>query len=76
MAYIACLVYIGIIYIRPGEIIPGWLGFPFLQIAGVIVALSAALSFVLEPRKFADLPNDRSFLGFCLAIILSRPSTG
>jgi len=76
MAYLACLVYVGIIYIRPGEIIPGWLGFPFLQIAGVIVALSAVLSFVLEPRKFANLPNDRSFLGFCLAIILSRPSTG
>jgi len=33
MAYLACLVYIAVTYVRPGEIIPGWIGFPFLEIA-------------------------------------------
>jgi putative inorganic carbon (hco3(-)) transporter len=76
MAYAACLLYLFVVYIRPGEIIPGWIGFPFLEIAGAIAVVAGVVSLVLAPRKFADLPADWCVLGFCGAAVLSSPANG
>jgi O-antigen ligase len=76
MAYLACLLYIAVTYIRPGEIIPGWIGFPFLQFAGGFALFASAVSLAFKPRNFVALPSDWCFLGYCVAIILSRPANG
>jgi len=76
MAYLACLVYIAVTYVRPGEIIPGWIGFPFLEIAAGFAIVAALVSLALNPRGFANLPNDWCFLGYGVAIVLSRPANG
>jgi len=76
MAYLACLIYIAITYIRPGEIIPGWIGFPFLEIAAGIAAFAGAVSLVFNPRAVGNLPNDWCFLGYGIAVVLSLPANG
>lgn len=76
MTYVFCLIYVALIYVRPGEIVPQWAGLPIVQVTGVVAAVSAAVSLFLEPRRFANLPNDWCFLGFCLAGILSTPANG
>jgi len=76
MAYLACLVYIAVTYVRPGEIIPGWIGFPFLEIAAGFAVVAALISLALNPRHFADLPNDWCFLAYGVAVVLSRPANG
>lgn len=76
MAYLACLIYVTVTYVRPGEIIPGWIGFPFLEIAAGFAVVAAVISLALNPRHFADLPNDWCFLAYIVAIVLSRPANG
>jgi hypothetical protein len=76
MAYFACLLYIAVTYIRPGEIIPGWIGFPFLQFVGWFAVFASAVSLAFKPRNIVGLPSDWCFLGYCVAIILSRPANG
>lgn len=76
MTYVLCLIYVAIIYIRPGEIIPGWIGFPFLQVAAGAALVSAVFSILLNPRRVLELPNDWCFLGFFVAVILSNPAWG
>jgi hypothetical protein len=76
MTYVLCLIYVAIIYIRPGEIIPGWIGFPFLQVAAGAALVSAVFSILLRPRRVLELPNDWCFLGFFAAAILSNPAWG
>ena len=76
MAYLACLIYIAITYIRPGEIIPGWIGFPFLEIAAGIAAFAGVVSLLFNPRAVGNLPNDWCFLGYGIAVVLSLPANG
>jgi len=76
MAYLACLIYVAITYVRPGEIIPGWIGFPFLEIAAAFAGVAALISLALNPRLFANLPNDWCFLAYGVAIVLSLPANG
>lgn len=76
MTYLLGLVYLALIYVRPGEIIPGLIGFPFLEITTGAAALAAVISLALKPRGFMNLPNDWCFLGFCGAAVLSVPANG
>ncbi len=76
MAYLLCLVYVALTYIRPGEISPAMARLHLIQIAGVATAVVTVFSLILKPRRFADLPIDWCLLGFCLALLLSRPANG
>jgi len=76
MTFVLCLLYIAVIYVRPGEIIPGWIGFPFVEITGVAAVVSAVGSLIVAPNRFPKLPNDWCFFGFLGAAILSLPANG
>ena len=76
MTFALCAAYVAIIYVRPGEIIPGWAGFPFAEIAGLAAALSATASILLDPQRFPRLPIDWCFFGFLGAAVLSQPANG
>ena len=76
MTYVVCLIYVAIVYLRPGELVPAWADLHIAAIALTVAGVTAAVSLVMEPRRFANLPNDLCFLGFCLASILSNPANG
>lgn len=76
MAYLLCLLYVVIVYVRPGEIVPAWAGQPIAQIAGVVAAIVAAFSAVIRPRPVVNSPVDWCFIGFCLVSIVSNPANG
>ena len=76
MTYFLALLYLACVYVRPGEILPGWTGFPFLEILASISAVCAVSSLVLRPRSFWNLPHDRFVVGFATAIIVSNAAWG
>lgn len=76
MTYALTLLYVALIYIRPGEIFPQLAGLPILALVAGAAVVSAAASLLSEPRPFADLPNDWCYLGFIAAAVLSLPANG
>jgi putative inorganic carbon (hco3(-)) transporter len=76
MAYALCILYIVVIYVRPGEIVPAWAELSITLAVGAVAAMVTGLSIVLRPRPIADSPVDWCFLGFCVIAILSNPAHG
>jgi len=76
MLFGAMLLYLGIVYIRPGEVLPGWIGFPFLHIAAVVALITAAVSLFLDRRYPTRSPLDGAVLLFCAVIAISNPLNG
>jgi hypothetical protein len=76
MTYLLALSFLACIYIRPGEILPGWEAAPFAGIVAALSAVCAAVSLVLRPRRFWDLPQDWFVLGFLVAIVASNAAWG
>jgi O-Antigen ligase len=76
MTYLLALLYLICVYVRPGEIFPGWEGFPFLEILAGVSAVSVAGSLVVRPRRLWNLPHDGFVLGFFIAIIVSNVAWG
>ena len=76
MTYVLALLYLIGVYVRPGEIIPGWEGFPFMGILAGVSAVCVLGSLVVRPRRFWNLPHDWFVLGFFLAIIVSNAAWG
>ena len=74
--YLCLLLYVSMIYLRPGEILPSWAGFPFVEILALIAAGVAVLTFVREPRPWTWLPHDTCILGFWVAIVASNLTWG
>ena len=76
IAFAFCLLYLSVVYIRPGEIVPAW---AHLRIAATVLAaagVAAVASLIYRPRRVANLPIDLSFFGFVLASILSSAASG
>ncbi|HUP39543.1 MAG TPA: O-antigen ligase family protein [Vicinamibacterales bacterium] len=59
------------IYIRPGEIVPGWAAFPFVDVLTVIAAIVGAFSLALKPRRIFNLPHDKLVVVFWALITIS-----
>jgi putative inorganic carbon (hco3(-)) transporter len=74
--YALCLLYVALIYVRPGELLPQLAGVPILAATSTAAAIFAVVSLVLRPRRFADLPNDRCFLAFLGVSVLSVAVSG
>ncbi|HVY61857.1 MAG TPA: O-antigen ligase family protein [Planctomycetota bacterium] len=70
--YLLALLYLTFIYVRPGELIPGWEGFPFVQVLSGVVAVVGALSYLSRPRRFWGLPHDRAVLAVWVCVALSQ----
>jgi putative inorganic carbon (hco3(-)) transporter len=76
MTYILAVLYLSCLYVRPGEVLPGWYEFPFLEVLAWVSALSLAASLAVRPRRLWNLPHDRYTLGFVLAIVVSNAASG
>ncbi len=76
MTYALTLLYVAMIYIRPGEIVPGLAGVPLLPAVVGAAVVAAVAAMLTAPRRFAELPNDWCYLGFIAAGVLSLPANG
>lgn len=76
MALATVLLYLVVIYVRPGEVIEGWEGFPFAAIVQAVSAIAVALSLAVRPRSFWNQPHDRYVAGFFAASLLSNVAWG
>ena len=76
MAIATVVLYLAILYVRPGEIIPGWEGYPFAAITEVLGLVVVATSWMMRPRSFLNQPLDLFVTGFFLAALLSNPAWG
>lgn len=70
------LLYIAVLYVRPGEIFPSVANLPILDVLSAVGALSAGISLILAPRSFLNEPQDQYFLAFLFAIVVSNPLNG
>src|SRR5262245_42575380 len=76
MALATVLLYIAVTFMRPGEILRGWEGFPFAAIFGALATGGVLLSLLLRPRRFWNQPHDRYVLGFLAAALVSNATWG
>jgi O-antigen ligase len=68
MLYTCLLLYVGLIYIRPAEIVSDWAAIPFVDILTVIAAVIGFFSLAARPRPFFNLPQDKFVLLFWFLI--------
>jgi O-antigen ligase len=76
MAYLLCLVYIAIIYIRPAELNHALIPYHIAETTGIVAAAAAIFSVLLKPRPVLNLPQDWCFLGFCVVALIANPTAG
>lgn len=76
MAYLLCLVYIAVIYIRPAELNAALIPYHIAETTGIVAAAAAIFSLLLRPRPVGNLPQDWCFLGFCLVALIANPGGG
>ena len=70
------LLYLIVIYIRPGEIFPSLAQMPILDYLSMGALAAAALSLFMNRRRFWDQPHDWFFLVFTGLILISKPVWG
>ena len=73
MAFLMLIVYFIIVYLRPGEWVPGLIGLQLLDVAmlGATFFLSLRLALT-KASDLARLPHNRMMLGLFAAIVLSH----
>lgn len=71
-----CLLYIALVYVRPGEIMPELASLRLPMVVLILGSVSAAASLFMKRRRFLHLPGDLCFLGFIAATMLSNPVNG
>jgi putative inorganic carbon (hco3(-)) transporter len=74
--YFITTVYLGLIYIRPTELIEGWAEVPLVMVASLVAAPLLGWAFIEGRARVAEMPQDRLLWGLWLAIILSNLATG
>ena len=70
MLYTCLLLYVGLIYIRPAEIVPGWATIPFVDILTGIAAVIGFFSLAARPRPILNLPQDKLVLVFWALLVI------
>lgn len=73
MAYVLCLIYVAVTYIRPAELNPALIPYRIGEITGIAATVAAVISLIVRPRAFLNLPTDWCFLGFIGAAFLANP---
>ena len=76
MAIATVMLYIAVLYVRPGEIIPGWEGYPFAAITEALALFVVGISWLMRPRGVLNQPLDAYVAGFFLAAVASNPAWG
>src|SRR4029079_8541076 len=66
--------YLGLIYIRPTDLIQGWDEVPLVMMASVVAAPLLGWA-VLQGRSVIEMPQDRLMFGLGFAIVVSNLAT-
>ena len=72
MAFLFFLLYLTVIYLRPGEWVPGLAGWQLLDITTIGTAFFLALQAALTKRGLVRVPHNRMMLGLFAAILASH----
>ncbi len=72
MLYLSLILFVTAIYVRPGELLPALAELPVVQILSAVAGLCAAVSLILEPRRFWDRPADKCVLGLWAVATVSN----
>jgi hypothetical protein len=73
MAYVFCLIYVAVLYIRPAELNPALVPYHLGQVTGALALAAALFSVLLRPRPVLNLPGDWCFLGFIAVAFVADP---
>ena len=73
MAYILCLIYVAVSYIRPAELNPAFIPYHVAEVTGTLALAGALFSVLLRPRPVLNLPIDWCFLGFVAVAFVADP---
>ncbi len=76
MLYFVTTVYLGLIYIRPTELIQGWAEVPLVMIASLIAAPLLGWAVIQGQARVVEMPQDRLLSGLWFAIVVSNLATG
>ncbi len=76
MAFGTVLLYLLLVYIRPGEVLPVLEGLPIALVTQVLSLVAVGLSLLLRPRNVVNQPHDRYVLGFFGATLVSNIAWG
>ena len=76
MLYFVTAIYLGLIYIRPTELIEGWAEAPLVMVASIVATPLLAWTVIQGRGRVLEMPQDRLLWGLWLAIILSNLATG
>jgi hypothetical protein len=74
--YVAALVYVALLYLRPTEVFPGLAGVPTVLIASLLTAPVLGFAILNRPRRLLELPNDRYLIGLWVTIPVSCLAMG
>jgi O-antigen ligase len=66
------LLYVGVLFVRPGEIWARLEGFPFFYCTGAVAATAMIMERVRHERKIFELPADVSIVAFLVTAIVSQ----
>lgn len=70
------MLYLGLVYLRPTELVRGWAEVPVVVIASMVTAPFLAWELFQNPRRPFELPQDRFILGYWFAVSLSNLALG
>ncbi len=76
MSIATAILYIAILYVRPGEINPALESLRLAATTGALGIIVMLVAWVARPRAFLNQPIDFYVAGFFLAIVLSNPAWG
>lgn len=76
MLYFVTTVYLGLIYIRPTELVQGWDEVPLVMIASAIAAPLLGWAVIQGQARVVEMPQDRLLFGLWFAIVVSNLATG
>jgi O-antigen ligase len=76
VAYLSLLLFVSVIYIRPGELVAAWALVPFVELSALIAVFMVVITYLREPRPWVRVPHDGFLIGFWLAIVASNLAWG
>ena len=76
MLFFITAVYLGLIYVRPNELIVGWEEVPLVMTASVIAAPLLGWSVIQGQGRVVEMPQDRLLFGLWFAIVVSNLAAG
>ena len=72
MLYISAILYLACIYIRPAEIFIGWRNVAVLDLLTLVSIFLGAWQWLVEPRRFWNVPQDKCMLGLWASAVISN----